>query len=124
MIEARHVGIGVFGTQGQALRVVAVVAEGGGRRRWLYECLLSGEAARSAHAAVVDALRQIARRRTDATPLDVYFCQQSVEADHKAGRLPAEIAAAGLTPRWWPKARVSEAPALARALERAAWGGV
>lgn len=115
----RHVGVAAFGLAAARFRVVAVVADSGARR-----LLLRHEVeARSAHGAVLHALETLARSRQDATPLDVFVCQQSVQqACENAGAASSltgaasSLAGAKLTVRWHAKARASEVPALERAL--------
>lgn len=104
---SRHVGVAALGLDGRSFRVVAVLADGAARRK-LLDAVVT---ARSAHGAVLDALTRLARVRTDAAPLDVFLCQQSATWSRSD-----EVARANLSPRWQPKARAAETPALERAL--------
>lgn len=116
-MNTRHAAIAAFGLDSHRVRVVAVVAEAAAWRRILDEQL----PARSAHAAVLAALVLLAGRRSDASAIDVFVCQQSVP-QACSGDAGDEVRRAGLTPRWWPKSRAAEVPALARALHLVAGG--
>lgn len=114
----RHVGVAAFGLAAARFRIVAVVADGGARR-----LLLRHEVeARSAHGAVLRALETLAQSRKDATPLDVFVCQQSVQQACENAGAASNLAGAKLTVRWHAKARASEVPALERALHLVAGG--
>lgn len=110
---SRHVGIAALGLDARSFRIVAVLADGAARRKLLDTTVT----ARSAHGAVLIALDSLARVRTDSTPLDVFVCQQSATW----GRSDA-VTRANLSPRWQPKARAAEVPALERALVLVAGG--